>query len=41
MKTLFKIVFAFAVAWTIAGCTETLNDFNVSAEKMRKERLGQ
>jgi len=41
MKTVLKIVFAFAVTWTIAGCTETLNDFNVSSEKWRKETLKQ
>jgi hypothetical protein len=39
MKTVLKIVFAFAVAWTIVGCTETLNDFNVSADKWSKENL--
>ena len=40
MKTMLKLVFAFAIAWTISGCTETLNDFNVSGYKMRTERIG-
>jgi len=41
MKFIVKIVCALAFAWSVAGCTETLNDFNVSAEKTRKSTLGQ
>lgn len=40
MRTFLQIVFALSVAWSIAACTQTLNDANVWIDDSRKKTIG-
>ena len=40
MKTALKIVFALATIWTIAACTASMNELEVSMDQSRKSMIG-